>query len=259
MKNIFFLIIAIFFSIFLFSQEKTVWNNNSSQFNDTDFSNTWEYRTRDAFTDLRYKTGRTLSDYEYNEIIGNSYYNKEFVIGKIYLHDKKISKIFTLRYNAFSDEIEIGTNKKFESLINNRNISCLIGKDLYVYHPFVNKEGDAVQTGYLRIIFEAPEFKFLIRETKVYKEGKKAQTTLQTSFPAKVVDSKKFYFINNLTDNAVLIIQKNKKVIDIIDSQYKSKMSEFLKGKSLNVKNDEDLITFFKHYTTLISNKKKNL
>lgn len=215
----------------------------------------WAYRTRDAYTDLRYNVGRTLSDYEYKEIIGNSYYNKEFVLGKVYIDNKEVSKIFTLRYNAFSDEIEVGNDQNFEALINNRDISCLIGKDLYIYHPYVKKEGEAAKTGYLRTILKGPEFSFLTRESKVFKEGKKAQTTLETSFPAKVIDVKEFYILKKLNNDAVLIKQKNKKVIEIVDSEYKSNMSKYLKDNNLNVKDDKDLITFFKYYNSITLSK----
>ena len=250
-------LLAFIIPIVTNAQEKTVWSSSSlSGFYDgSSNASEWADKTRAAYTDLRYNVGRTLSDYEYKEIIGNSYYKKEFVLGKIFINNKVISKKLTLRYNAFSDEIEVGNTQKFEALINNRDISCLIGKDLYIYHPYTKKDGEAIQTGYLRTIFKGQEFLLLIRETKIYKEGKKAKTTLETSFPGKLVDVKEFYLLKKSNENAVFIKQKNKKVLEIIDSDYKPTMSKYLKDNNLNVKEDKDLINFFKYYDSLNLNK----
>lgn len=256
MKTLYILLLAFIIPTLLNAQENTAWASSSLSgvYDGRSNSGEWAYRTRDAYTDLKYNVGRTLSDYEYKTIIGNSYYKKEFAIGKIYINNKAISKTFTLRYNAFSDEIEVGTSLKFEALINNLDISCLIGKDIYIYHPYVRKEGEDTQTGYLKTIFKGSDISLLIRETKMFKEGVKAQTTLETSFPAKLIDVKEFYILKASNKNAVLLKQKNKKVLEIIDTQYKSEMNLYLKNNNLNVKNDKDLIAFFKHYNSLTLN-----
>lgn len=239
------------------AQEQTVWSNSSLSANYDGRSNSgeWAIRTREAFSDLRYNVNRTLSDYEIEEILGNAYYNKEFVLGKVYVNNQMISKNFAFRYNAFSDEIEVGRDEATEVMIKKPEISCLIGKELYIFHSYTKKENGDIYNGYLRTITKGKEFSFFIRETKIFKEAKEAKNTLTTSFPAKLVDVKEFYLLEKQNDNAILIKQKNKKVMELIDPPYKSEMSKYLKDNNLNVKENEDLILFFRYYSNLTNKK----
>jgi len=248
-----YLLFLLFVPAIIYSQEN-VWSTpaRSDVYDGRSNSGEWAIRTREAYQDLRNNIHRTLSDYEYEKIIGNAYFNKEFSLGKIYIDNDTVNRNFNLRYNAFTDEVEVGNKTSYEVLIKNTDISCSIGKDLYLCRSFTKKKGGDIETGYLRSIIITPQFSFLVRETKVFKEAKKAKNTLTSSFPAKLVDVKKYYFIDKDSNVATLINQKNKKVLEIIDPIYKEEMIRYLKENNLNVKEDKDLESFFKFYSNLI-------
>lgn len=217
----------------------------------TDTSSEWQYRTRDAMSDLKYR--KKSKSTNASEIIqGSPYFKDNFIRGRIYVENKEVNTFFTARYNAYRDEIEIKNDTDFDVLIKQKDLSCLIGKELYLYQKF-NKE-EETKLGYLKTIYEGNKFSFLIRETKKYKAGKKAQNSLTASFPAKYVDVKEYYFQENSSDTAVFVKQKKKEIIAVIDPEYKTIMNKYLKDNHLNIKKNEDLVAFFKHYNTLITN-----
>jgi len=212
----------------------------------------WNYRFRDALTDMRYNTNRTFSDSEKKYIIGNSYYNKIFIPGNILYENKIVSKIYALRYNAFRDEIEVSNGDKIEYVTRDPKISCIIGIQKYTFKPFVKDKKQKSRVGYLVTIYQGNSFTLFERKVKKYKAAKKAKNTLTTSQPAKIIDVIDFY-LSNSNEIATYVKPKKKALLEIINSRDRSTMKTFISKKKLNLKLKKDLITFFKYYDSLIS------
>jgi len=253
MKTNSFLFLLLIITTISYSQKKVdfVTSSTSQVYDGYSNADEWDYRKRDAITEMRNNSGRVLSDYEYEEIIGNSYFNKSFLPGYIYSSNKIISKESLLRYNAFKDEIEISKNLDFEILLKHRDISCTIADKKYMYAPFIKKEGSKFQNGYFNVIYEGNKYSLLFREIKIYKEAKVAKNSMTSSFPAKLVESRDFYFMDKSDDHAMIINSNKKKLLKNINPKYSKEIGDYIKKNNLNLKEKEDLISLFKYYDAL--------
>jgi hypothetical protein len=217
----------------------------------------WDYRLRDAYTDIRNKGGGNLSDYEYQQIIGNSYFDKKFISGNIYMDNKIISKDVLLRYNAFKDEIEVKKNNGFEVLIRHEDVSCSLGGTKYIFSSFVKKKGGKEHYGYFIALFEGKTFFLLQRKIKIYKGAKVAKTSMTGSFPAKLLDSEHYYLLDKEKKTSYILKGNKKKIIEKLDSQYQSKINNYIKKNKLDLKKKKDLIVLFQYYDSLVENNPK--
>lgn len=215
---------------------------------------TWDDKFRNGLNDLMHK--KHISSLEnLEDIKGSQYFNKEFVLGKIFTEDNKISNNFALRYNAYKDEIEIKTDTGIEYIFQDNKISCLIDSEKYIYSSYVSNNKSVKQT-YLIELFKGNELILFKRKVKKYKEAKKATTTLTSSFPAKFVDIVEYYFLYKNEKNALFIKQKNKSLLNSINPDYKRELKEFINNNKFNVNKEKDLIVFFKKYDSIVSNNK---
>ena len=244
---------SLFFIFPLISNAQIAFTTAQSQnYDGRSNASEWDYRMRDALTDMRYNTNRTFSDSEKKYIIGNSYYNKIFISGNILYENKVVSKVYALRYNAFRDEIEISNGDKIEYVTRDPKISCIIGTQKFTFKPFIKDKKQKTKVGYLKTIYQGKDFTLFERKVKKYKAAKKAKNSLTTSQPAKIIDVTDFYFSNS-NDIATYVKPKKKALLEIINSKERSIMNTFISKKKLNLKLKKDLITFFRYYDSLIS------
>ena len=180
-----------------------------------------------------------------DKIVGSAYFKETFSLGKIYFEGKEIDKEHALRYNAYKDEIEVNNGVDVDVLFKSSKISCLIGDEKFICHPYVYKE--STQLGYVKVLYKGDDFSILIRETKKFKQGKKARTTLTASHPPKLVSQRKLYISKN-NKPAVELKQKKKALLAVIPPKYQQQMSDFLKTNRLNLKKTANLRTFFNYY-----------
>ncbi len=244
--------LALFIFPFLLSSQIVFTTPSRSQVYDG-YSNAseWDYRKRDALTDLRYKANKTaIEQAEYEKVMGDAYFNKAFFNGTIFYDNKVTTKKYTLRYNALSDDIEINSNGTIVYLVKDKKISCLIGNQKYVYRPFIKNENEGVRMGFLKVLYEGNNFTLYQRNIKKYKPAKKAKNSFDSARPAKLVDFTYYYFTEN-KGIATLLKQKKKAIMSKIASDKKSKMAQFIKNNNIDLKSQTGLVLFFKHYDSL--------
>ena len=94
-------------------------------------------RINDAFTDLTNRvkpTSTTIANFN-----GDPYLDSKFYESTVVYFGKTLKEKIFLRYNAFSDEMEMSekanTQKTGQALIKNSKISCIINKQVYKYLP----------------------------------------------------------------------------------------------------------------------------
>jgi len=114
----------------------------------------------------------------------------------IYFGEPLPEKVY-LRYNAFSDEMEMSMNptakETDQALIKNSKVSCVIEGTVYRYLPLANGNFSLYKAGYVREIYQGQHYNLYLRERKIYREAIKARTSLERSFPARFVDESEWY------------------------------------------------------------------
>ncbi|MCF8715636.1 hypothetical protein JM658_12440 [Joostella atrarenae] len=197
-----------------------------------------------------YQSGTLIDTRSSNEFAGvdGSPYLKgdEFTKGKI-LTDEKVYENVDLRYNVYKDFIEI---KVSESEIykgsTKSNFSYEVhGEKLYLMNYIDN---EVKKTGYLSCIACSKDDMLLNKYTKTYYPPEEANTGYQKSKPAKFSNNEEYYIKLKSNLYAIPLENNTKKIL----SQFNNKqLDKFVKENKLNLKKEDDLITFFKYYINL--------
>jgi len=207
-------------------------------------------RIQDAYTDLINSSTRAVVNLD---IKGSPYLNKNFIDSEIKYFDKTIKETFFLRYNAFSDEIEMGKNKLQNSSVEivqrNENIICYIGNETFLYRNYKN-EIENLKEGYLINIYDGEKSKIFISKRKIFMEATQARTSLERSFPARYIDEKSYYI--SLSDfKEINYLKLSKKNISKLLDKKGNRIKKFISENKLKIKNESDLIKVFEFYENL--------
>ena len=207
-------------------------------------------RVQDAYTDLVNSVTRAIVK---TDIKGSPYFNEKFIDSKIKYFDKNLEEVFYLRYNAFSDEIELGKNKfqneSVEIVQKNEKIICFIGNEIFLLKSYKNEVGNQ-KKGYLNMIFDGKKSKIYRSKRKIFMEATQARTSLERAFPARYIDEKSYYIsLKNSSEINYLKVSK-KSLLKLIDSKEK-KIKKFISENKIKLKNEADLIKVFEFYESL--------
>lgn len=207
-------------------------------------------RVQDAYTDLVNSVTRAIVK---TDIKGSPYFNEKFIDSKIKYFDKNLEEVFYLRYNAFSDEIEMSKNKfqneSVEIVQKNENIVCYIEDDIFLLKSYKNEIGNQ-KKGYLNIIFDGKKSKIYRSNRKIFMEATQARTSLERAFPARYIDEKSYYISSKNSSEINYLKVSKKSLLKLIDSKEK-KVKKFISENKIKLKNEADLIKVFEFYESI--------
>jgi len=203
-------------------------------------------RVTEAFTRMRNKIG--VNKVSSQKISGSPYFNEEFQKSSIVYFDKKLKEQVFLRYNAFSDEIEMKENKTSHSdqaLLKNSKIHCAINGVTYKYLPIPQGDQRFEKAGYIKEVYKGDVFDLYLRQRKIYREGKKARTSLEQSFPPRFVDFSAWFY--QTKSSGLKRFKPNKKEIKKIFKSKSSILAVYLKENKIDFKNETELKNLFSY------------
>jgi|GEM_PF-2503145 len=187
-------------------------------------------------------TDRTL---QLADVEGSMYYLEAFIPGQIY-HSEKPFKQIPMRYNAFTDEIEVKREGQSspEALLKDAKISCLLNGERLIYVEHLNKKGD-VQKGYLVQHVSGNTYHFYERKSKTFKEGQQPKTSLHIPTPDKFVDKSEFYVAKN-SETPKFLPTSQKKLLSFLGDK-DGKLKSFIKNNQIDLseKNDVQRLILF--------------
>lgn len=202
--------ILFFFSFFITSAQTGLVNINRN-----------DSRINDAYTDIANRIASSDLNSEVTNFKGNPYFESTFRKAKVFYFDKALKDEIYLRYNAANDELEMSFNalskEAEQALIKNKNIYCTIGKSVFRYLPLSTKNTNSFKFGYVREIYKGKNYSLYRSERKIFREAKKARTSMERSFAARFIDEFKLYF------------QKNEGPLEFIKPKKKS-LKQFFKS-----------------------------
>lgn len=204
-------------------------------------------RLRSAYKDYLRKVER-IYETQNEQILGSHYFNEEFIKGKINIEDKQLEDEFDLRYNAYKDEIEVLIDGEITILMKDPRVNCLIGNYTYTFQLFNDKKQNLITSRYLKNIYTGTKHALYIKESKKYKEAKKAKTSLTPDQPARLVDYEELYVLNSGDNIAQPLPKKKKLILKYFPAEKQKMMDDFFKQNKINPKNTEDVVSLFKYY-----------
>ena len=120
----------------------------------------------DMLENIKERNNSAIKDI--SSIKGSRYFYDIFKSSQVEYFVKTLKDNIYLRYNAFSDEMEMGKtanqNSSEEILIKNNKVACVIEGDTYRYLGYIN-ENEAPAVGYVKELFKGAVFSFYIRQT----------------------------------------------------------------------------------------------
>ena len=204
-------------------------------------------RLRTAYKEYIKKVERVYET-QNEQIIGSHYFHEEFIKGKIKIEDKQLEDEFELRYNAYKDEIEVLIDGEITILMKDPRVNCLIGEKPYTFQLYNDKKQNIITSRYLKTIYKGAKHTLFIKESKKFKEAKKAKTSMTADQPARLVDYEELYILNSGDNIAQPFPKKKKLILKYFSPEYQKIMDDFFKDHKVNTKNSEDIVSLFKHY-----------
>ena len=174
------------------------------------------------------------------QIEGSMYYNEAFVEGQIYYEAKTMAKA-SMRYNAYTDQIEIKRPGKpqSEALLQDSKVSGNINGERYYYLEYANKKGDLVQ-GYLVSTWKGKNYHMYERRSKAFKAGQVQKTSMHLPTPDKFVDRNAFY-VSKSGETPVYMNTSKKGIALLFGKENEKEIKSYIKKNRLDLSMKRDL------------------
>lgn len=183
-----------------------------------------------------------IESFSEKNIKGNKYYKEEYKIAEIYVNNKKIHE-YAVRYDAYSDEIEVAANNKTFALSKGKNIRVLLKDSEYKLLDTEDKKG------YFIILNKNKEISLVLKARKKIKKAVQAKSGYGAEVPPSFI-KEYTYFIQEKEGGLKEIKLKKKDIIAVLKDK-KDQIEEFASSKKINFKKEEDVITVIDYYNTL--------
>ena len=186
---------------------------------------------------------------------GSPYDNENFLKGTIIFGEKTYKNVW-LRYNIYADEVEVkinaskDKNEEIYALNRDPEISFIIKDEKIRYTDLLRKNKRDKTSGNIVVLFEGENYALYKKKLKLYKESKKATTSLQRSFPARFIDSEEYY-VKIAEQTPVLIKLKLGDILNFLNDDKKNNVKNYVKENKIAVKKIPQLIQLLKYIDTL--------
>lgn len=181
------------------------------------------------------------------DIKGSKYINEEFSPGTF----SEGAIVYSFRYNAFHDEMEVKKDNEVSAIIKNFNFPITYLGTNKVYQVFeYYLEEEELTKGFFVVLNNSKNIKLLLKETIKFHPEEDAKSGYQ---PAKPAAFKRFvdtYYIGYKNNSAIELPKKKDDFLDLFASSSEL-IEKYIKKNKLKHNKTEDLIQIFNYYNTL--------
>lgn len=194
----------------------------------------------------------TTFDLTDNTIQGSAYIQDNFMPAKLSLPDG--TKIFKLRYNAYSDEIEIenqgGNPNALNKNIDNLLIVFVSDDKTYEAIDYIDDKGNINKGYFVHVTSSDNDYQLLMKETVIFIDKKPAKTGYDKTKPAQLKRLDDTYYVS-LDNNPAVELPSNKKNLSKVFPEHSKEVLEFIKDNRIKTTKKEDLIKLINYINTL--------
>lgn len=188
-----------------------------------------------------------------NNIIGTPYVENEFMPGKI--SADKDGKIYSLRYNAFNDVIELKKNADEIEALNrdlvNVTVTFINSNKSYQAYNYIDSDSNNSKRGYFVVATNTTDKKpLLIKERIVFIDKQKAKSGYAKTKPAQYKRKSDEYYTLNKSGIAVEL-PTNKKDLANTFPEHSKEILDYIKSNKIKTSRTEDLIELMGYINTL--------
>ncbi|MCH2490221.1 MAG: hypothetical protein MK211_08735 [Flavobacteriales bacterium] len=192
-----------------------------------------------------------LSEEEFKNIEGSPYSNDTFLKGNIYQDDKLIMKDVPMRYNSYSDEIEMKKNENEENygaLLKSPDLFVKIFNDVYIFVP---KNGSTEEGGYFKILSPNDHYDLYKKTTTTFSQPYEARTTYEQNRPAKFSSTHTYYLVSKRDGKFVELPTSRSKALKVM-SVKKKEVKKFMNDRRIDVSEEADLIKLVSYFNSIL-------
>ncbi len=207
----------------------------------------YEIFTRASDIGQRYNS-LGITDSQFNAIKNDMYANSQFIHGSIYENGEKVATNLPMRYNAYTDDIEVklkSSDEDFQPLKKNTNLSVKTPLDYYIY---ILDNGNKERSGYFNVLVDGDNYKLYKKITVSFEPIVKARTSYESDVPPSFKQTVFYYLVQN--GNLTVLPNRKRQILDLLVKE-KSGMKDYLKRSDLDVRKEGDLIEAVTHLNSL--------
>jgi len=172
---------------------------------------------------------------------GSPYYSDTFLLGNIYINDELTKSDVAMRYNIYSDEMEVkeslkDDDKRISALIKSPDISVVILNQSFVY---LTKGRGLEKGGYFHVITKGKNYSLFKKLEKKYYEERKAKTSFERDVPPKFEDRISYYI--HFENGGMVLLPDSKKKIYKAFGDSGEEVKKYCKEKDLDITEEKDL------------------
>lgn len=190
--------------------------------------------------------GAAVMRSEYTALVGNPYFNEDWVDGDVKLKDGSVQSGTPMKYDELQDNVytKIGDDPaKFKKPVVEFTITDRSGKPAHFsVFPGNDKFSDIA---YFQVLADG-KVKLLRKNAKAVSESKDGIGTAVVT--RLVVDNIDYYL---LIDGKAVKIKKDKKSVEAALANKQSELDNYIKANNLNLKKDDDLAKLITQYNAL--------
>lgn len=246
LKSTSFLLILFLACIHVFPQYGNVNGRQSNANFEANLAANNMMRGRDLFQDVL-KKGEN-SELNIEDIEGNAFFNEIFAKGILLYRDSLNLGEFLMRYNAFTDEMEVSNTAGNNILSKVDEISILLENEKYVV---LNYEADTntIKKGFFIEKNSGSHNRLFLKKSKTIKQGTEAKTSFHKSSPPSFVDHED-YFLKFGNNAPVEVKLKKNKILNAFPDKYDI-LKKYVSKENLKLETEQELILLSKYYNTL--------
>jgi len=187
------------------------------------------------------RNDKTLSYSLPKEYNGSPYFNDEFVLGNIYQGDALIAKDTPLRYNIFSNEIEVKEtldepDEDAKPLTKTSDIYVKINEVIIVLIPY---NGSDEEGSYFQVLYEGKKVDLLKKVEIEFTTPKKASTSITRDLKGAFTNEDTYFLQTKSGRMFQMPRAKNKKFL--VFGKAQDTLKAFAKENRLNINKEHDL------------------
>ena len=191
----------------------------------------------------------------YEDIEGSPYIDNNITIGKIYSKSLELIKTAFVRYNAYTDNMEVSLDEEGSDYYLIKKLPDFLYFELNnkIYKAFEYNLNSEKIINYFVILADNDKNKstLLNKETIIFKKGKKPESSFLTPTNHRFVRAKDKFYIK--IDDQILEVPKKIKDLPKLFGDKKTEIEAFIASSKIKSNSGLDLLNIVNYYNSLFN------
>ena len=189
-----------------------------------------------------------LTDAQFDAIKNDMYISDKFLYGNIYENGKEIAKGLPMRYNAYTDDVEVklkSSDSEYQTLTKDPEVSAKTLSEHYVFVPITTSKE---RSGFMDVLVEGKTYKLYKKTIAEFKPAVKATTSYDSDTPASFYQKEYYYLVKD--GNLKEIPNRRSKARKFFEDE-NNQMKDWIKKNKIRFNDPDDYIRTVEHLNSI--------